>query len=136
MRDRKSLRALCAELRPGELTEWQCAEIKYTLGMAAEGYDIRRLYHIKPKAGAPPSTRASQKWLTLWFLRLRLDEPEKLEKEHRGTIAKETGLSDSRIRAIIRDNRAKMELIAPTVTLEQVANTAKVLIEHARLIAN
>jgi len=92
--------------------------ISTVLEQIQKGYDARAYFGIAPKRGARQHHEGDHRWITLYFLKLRAEDPDKLEKAHRGTVCDECGLSDSALRKIVKQQSAFCRPILDSFTLE------------------
>jgi hypothetical protein len=119
---RAYLDKIIEKLQSKQLDDADQLMVLQTLKDVRDGYDARAYFGIKAKSGPHPQSEGPHKWATLYFLKLRALEPNTLEKKHRGIVTDATGLSDSRLRGIVKKYRAELApvLALPTMTLENI----------------
>jgi hypothetical protein len=115
---KKLLRELRDGIQSGQLTQAQRCKMDLILGAIMGGHDVRKWYGIKPKKGRPPATSPMAEWAIIYFKRLRLENPNAPVKVHVGLAAKESGLSDKRIRDLARKYRTTFPAPAPLTSLD------------------
>jgi hypothetical protein len=126
-RRRVHLDEIINRLDSGQLDDADRRAILRILKDVRDGYDARAYFGIEHAPGARPHREAFNKWAVIYFLKLRALEPDKPEKQHRGIVTDETGLSDSRLRNVVRQYRIECASCVEGVTLQQIRDVIYIL---------
>jgi hypothetical protein len=129
---RATLRQLIARTKAsvvsgGTFDATDCLAMLRILETVNEGRDAREWFAIKPKRGAPPSTRGSQKWIAAHYWALRVTDPKHTDQAARDAVANLWGISGERVYAIARPERRKSERIVAALGLSVIETTVRII---------
>lgn len=134
---RRTLRSILLATRTGEALEPpERIELERILQYIDAGLDVRKYYGIKPKRGAPRTTRGLQRWIAIDFWQLRLGDQKHPDKVACARVAQRWNLSESRVETIAQKQGAGVRTLAQSIDRASLDATLQELIpEYHRITA-
>jgi hypothetical protein len=129
------------ELRRGHLDHvlWKLTEsgeplrfeelgmVRMVLEWVRDGRDPRKWFGIEGRPGPRDTPKHFPVWVVVLYLKFRQIEPGKPAKAHRGIVADDAGLSDSRLREIIAKHRAAGQAVLADPTMAADTETVEAI---------
>jgi len=113
----------------------ECLLALRVLDDVSDGYDARKYFEISHKPGERAWCGARDRLITLYFLRLTIDQPMEKPKRHRVTVAKEMGWADEpkdtgvkRVGRIVSEQQNRMKPIAEASITAEILQTLQILL--------
>jgi hypothetical protein len=110
----------------------QCLAALRVLKCVHDGNDARDYFEIRHKPGSVSRFAARDKFITLYYLLLTVDQPTVQAKQHLATVATAIGWegdeATKRVGRIISKRRREMTPCVPTVTASQVLSVLQILL--------